>query len=629
MKNSTCKRVLAAALSAAMAVGLAACGSTSSSATGSVVTGTDSGTSSTGKSDNSSNGLEADDLDDIIPDDTVTLTCYSQLSNYSGEMTGWFAQVLKDKFNVKINIVPKTDGAFSTRMESGNLGDIVILADSSQYQQAVDKGMLLDWNDDDLVEDYGPYIYNNMQTALKSNAKISGGTTYGIGYDVGTSATAPTSFMYDWSTRYDLYQKIGSPAVTDLDSFADMLIKMEQAEPTSSDGKKNYAVSLFSDWDGSLAMFPKAMVTAYYGYDEFGIGFYDSRTQSYIPAVAEDSPYVEALKFYNKLYQAGAMDPDSETQGWDGFSEDIKNGNCFFTPFNYMGDEMFNTDAHLAAGEAMYPVVPSKATTINYGQNIYGGNRIWCIGNDSEYPELCMAIINWLCTPEGKLTDLYGPENVCWTLDDNGIPSFTDLGKKCHSDSSTELTGDYSGKYSDGADQMNNTTWALDASILGTNDDSVTYNSTSWPSNEADSSYQITKDWENATGSKSIDEYMRSTNYTLSPGTNYAASSMSDELTVTANQVEDCIKTYSWKAMEASSDSEFNSIIKEMISKCKEYGIDDVNAYYEKEAKSRAQAENDLNAYLKKNGESTVSTIGSESAASTTAASTTSAASGS
>lgn len=240
-----------------------------------------------------------------------------------------------------------------------------------------------------------------------------------------------------------------------------------------------------------------------------------------------------------------------------------------------------------------------------------------------------MAIINWLCTPEGKLTDLYGPENVCWTLDDNGIPSFTDLGKKCHSDSSTELTGDYSGKYSDGADQMNNTTWALDASILGTNDDSVTYNSTSWPSNEADSSYQITKDWENATGSKSIDEYMRSTNYTLSPGTNYAASSMSDELTVTANQVEDCIKTYSWKAMEASSDSEFNSIIKEMISKCKEYGIDDVNAYYEKEAKSRAQAENDLNAYLKKNGESTVSTIGSESAASTTAASTTSAASGS
>ena len=104
MKNSTCKRVLAAALSAAMAVGLAACGSTSSSATGSVVTGTDSGTSSTGKSDNSSNGLEADDLDDIIPDDTVTLTCYSQLSNYSGEMTGWFAQVLKDKFNVKINI---------------------------------------------------------------------------------------------------------------------------------------------------------------------------------------------------------------------------------------------------------------------------------------------------------------------------------------------------------------------------------------------------------------------------------------------------------------------------------------------------------------------------------------------
>ena len=33
---------------------------------------------------------------------TVTLTCYSQLANYSGKLTGWFAKVLKDQFNVEI-----------------------------------------------------------------------------------------------------------------------------------------------------------------------------------------------------------------------------------------------------------------------------------------------------------------------------------------------------------------------------------------------------------------------------------------------------------------------------------------------------------------------------------------------
>ena len=36
----------------------------------------------------------------------VTLTVYSQLANYSGEMTGWFAQELLERFNVKVIIVP-------------------------------------------------------------------------------------------------------------------------------------------------------------------------------------------------------------------------------------------------------------------------------------------------------------------------------------------------------------------------------------------------------------------------------------------------------------------------------------------------------------------------------------------
>ncbi len=35
---------------------------------------------------------------------TITLTVYSQLANYSGIQTGWGAVLLKDKFNVELNI---------------------------------------------------------------------------------------------------------------------------------------------------------------------------------------------------------------------------------------------------------------------------------------------------------------------------------------------------------------------------------------------------------------------------------------------------------------------------------------------------------------------------------------------
>ena len=36
--------------------------------------------------------------------ETITLEVYSQLANYSGLQTGWIADILKDKFNVKLKI---------------------------------------------------------------------------------------------------------------------------------------------------------------------------------------------------------------------------------------------------------------------------------------------------------------------------------------------------------------------------------------------------------------------------------------------------------------------------------------------------------------------------------------------
>lgn len=44
--------------------------------------------------------------------ETITLEVYSQLANYSGLQTGWIADILKDKFNVKLKITPDGDGVY-------------------------------------------------------------------------------------------------------------------------------------------------------------------------------------------------------------------------------------------------------------------------------------------------------------------------------------------------------------------------------------------------------------------------------------------------------------------------------------------------------------------------------------
>ena len=431
------KKLQAILLAASMTLSLAACSDSATNAGG------DSQTSAGGAgAEGSENATDGDaagssdlegDLSDVIPEETVTLDVYDQLANYSGEQIGWFAQVMLDKFNVKLNIIPESDGVYDTRMESGNLGDIVIWgADGDDYVQAVNKGMLFDWEEDDILADYGPYILANMDKALEKNRGINAdGKIYGFGHDVAYSAEDTQSVMYEWDLRFDLYQEIGAPEITDFDSLVDVLEKMQAACPTDDNGNKTYAASLFNDWDGDMVMFVKSTASAYYGYDEFGFGLYDS---------------------------------------------------------------------------------------------------------------------------------------------------------------STTLTGDYSGTFDDGSFKMNNTTWALDS----LNPDSAlseTYNYKTWESYKAIDASDIEKSWIEWSGAQTPDEYIKSTDYILAPGTTYSAGTHSDELQVIWDQVATCIKDNSWKAIYAESDEEFDAIVADMIKQATEYGYDECVEFQQNEAQLRHAAE--------------------------------------
>ena len=583
------KKIVALVLSAAMTLSLAACGGTEVSDTpASTVAGSEEETEAGGATEDADKAEV--DLSDIIPEETVTLDVYDQLANYSGEQVGWFAEVMLEKFNVKLNIISDADGVFATRMESGDLGDIVIWGDdSNDYQQAVEQGMLFDWNEDNLLDDYGSYIKENMPYALEKNKEISGGTVYGIGHDIAVDANERQDIMYQWDLRWDLYKELGYPEIKNLDDMVDVLAQMKEICPTDDKGKTTYGVSLFNDWDGDMVMFVKSTASAYYGYDEFGFGLYDPETQTYFPCLDEDGPYLTCLKFYNTLYQKGLLDPDSQTQKYDGMVEDFQNGTAFLNVFNFLGSSLYNTEAHAAEGKAMYPCPPSEARPIAYGQNVYGGNRPWTIGAKTEYPELCLAIINWLCTPEGRMTSEYGPENVCWYYDENGKICFTDLGKTAKLDGKTNMTDGYTGAFEDGNFKMNNTTWALDAENTDSNGD--TYNYKKWESYNSEAGSDIEADWRNFTGCNTFDERMGQTNYRLAPGTMYSNGVKSDELSVVWNQVAECIKSNSWKAIYAKDDAEYDAIVADMIKQAKEYGYDQCIEFQMEQVALRAACE--------------------------------------
>ena len=179
----------------------------------------------------------------------------------------------------------------------------------------------------------------------------------------------------------------------------------------------------------------------------------------------------------------------------------------------------------------MYSLVPEEASPIVYGLGTNGGNRIWSIGNYTEYPELCLEVLNWLATPEGSMTMWYGPQGVTWDYDENGLAYFTELGKNTNRDSSYPMDGvewtspwtgksyTFSGTYNDGAIQINNVTLAMDME----NPDGAhgeTFNKETWESQITDVTYPIQEDWRQWGGVTSAEQYMNRGKYTVMPEVN-------------------------------------------------------------------------------------------------------------
>ena len=529
--------------------------------------------------------------------DPITITVFSQRANYSGEQVGWSADIMKEKFNVVLNIVPNSDGVMDTRLESGNLGDIVVFGSEQDYMKAVSAGALFDWEEDGILEEYGPYIKENMSHALEKNRGMQeDGTIRGLGYEVATNSEDIQSFMYTWDLRWDLYKELGYPEVNNLDDYLEMLKSMKEICPTDESGKPTYAVSIWPDWDGNMVMYVKSTATAYYGYDEFGIGLYDPSTGHFYGALgnpndsSEQSPYLEMLEFYHKLYANDLLDPDSMTNTYDTAAEKTKKGGTFYSIFNYSGYMLYNTEAHVAENKMMKSMKPNDASPIVYGLNVLGGNNYWAIGANTEYPDLCMEIINYLCTPEGCMTSYYGPKGLTWDYDEDGNTYFTEYGKKVNADKNTPIEGGYSGQtYHDGELQINCTTWTKDASNPDSNGE--TYNEEEWKSNQSEPVCDTEADWREYTGATTINEYMAAGNYVVSPGSAFVLAEQDDELKTTWAQVTKCLVDNSWKAIYAESDEEYEKIVADMLDQCNAYGYEECWNWSNEQAKIRKAAE--------------------------------------
>lgn len=520
-----------------------------------------------------------------------TIDVFTMLGNNPGTQIGWFGKIVRDKFNVKLNMIASNvdggDAKFSTLMASGNLGDIVIYGnDDSKYLDSISGGYLLDLTRNGLLDQYGQEIVKNYQKVLQK-AKVNYGkgiSVFGLGYNASNmpgGSSEGEDMTWGPDLRWDLYAKLGYPEIATMEDYLPVLKQMQELEPKSESGRPTYGFSIWSDWDADKMCLAKQYCNVY-GYDEtdgfspYGFALVSAKADKVQSLLDPDSYYVRCLKLYFKANQMGLMDPDSISQKYEDVISKLKDGQIHFSWFPWM-DNIYNTQERQAQGKG-FRLVPFKEEIMySVGYNPYGGNRLISIGANAKYPERIMELINWMYSPEGFQTIKAGPKGLTWDIDKNGKPFLTDFGKRALPNNPEPVPLEYGGGiFKDGQNQMNIDPIQPTAINPETGE---AYDYHLWISYLNSSPTRLETDWRNRMGVLTPKEYFQKNNLIAVAEpvfTGQAPESMSKGLEQKKGQASAVIRQYSWKMVFARDQAEFDSLYHEMVSKAKGLGYDDV-----------------------------------------------------
>ena len=532
-------------------------------------------------------------------DKEITIDVFDGLANYMGVQQGWFAKIVKDKFNMKLNIIAPNvagggDTLYNTRVAAGDLGDLIITDKGEKLDELIEGGLVSD------ASNYYPAM-KNLETYDTAVQQLNDGKDGVFGFPSSLSTLKPTDPSegleptFGAYMRWDYYKELGYPEVGTLEDVLPILEQMKKAHPTADNGQPTYGFSLFKDWDGNMMVTAKQPAT-YYGYDELGFVLAKADGSDYQSILDPDGEYMRNLKLYFDANQLGLVDPESTTQNYDTLFSKMQAGQVLFSWWPWLGQSAYNTDEHMQAGQGFEMVPIQDQDIFSYGAEAYGGKQVFAIGSKAEDPERIAAFVDWLYSSEGVYANsaqtggTAGPKGLTWDVNDAGEPELTDFGYQQFLGGGATVPEEWGGgAYEDGVSALN-----INA-VLAKQEDSETgypFSYTFWPTYQAKIANPLTQDWSAKMGdATSTMEYLTTNDELLvAPGASYAAPADPSDIEALRNQVKEIIKQYSWQMVFAESESQFDSLRDELISTADGLGYDKVLDFDMDNAKAQNDA---------------------------------------
>ncbi len=505
----------------------------------------------------------------------ITVDVYDDYANYQGLQTGWFAKIVKDKFNMELNIIaPNVSGGgkttYQSRAAAGDLGDLVVIStDNGRVSEAISAGLIMDASQlmegKDIMTTYGQAV-----EATNDNLDKDGIYAFPSAVSSGSPLESqeglePTFGPY---IRWDYYKALGYPAMDSLDDMLDVLEDMQAVARETEGDDSIYALSFFSDWDDNMMNNAK-QIACMYGYDEVGFELLSADGSDRQSILDDDSLYIKALRFFYEANKRGLVDPDSSVQNYSTWSEKYSSGKTLFCPWPWICQSNFNVAQNLVAGKGYMLAPVNDMNILSYGNYPDGDpSVVICIGSNAQDPQRMADFIDWLYSPEGvrlngQTSGAAGIEGLTWERGEDGLPQLTEYGKKALPDNDVEVPEEYGGgSWKDGGSKLNFKT--VNTRDIDP-DTGETYAWESWSTTLSNEINPLAVDWQEYMGASSSMEYLKENDMiTVSAGTAYSIPLANADITTIREQCKSAIVGASWEMIFAESDEEFEEMLAEM-----------------------------------------------------------------
>lgn len=519
---------------------------------------------------------EATEAPAVSHDEELTLEVYDVAANYQGLQSGWYGKILKDKFNIVLNIIaPQVSGdgeaLYQTRTAAGNLGDIILL-DNADMLECIDVGLVADMSAE--IKSY-PNLMRYWEQIEKFNASIGDGI-WAIPTEMNTNG--PTAYMAETVSSmpripWDFYTELGKPDFNTLDDLLKTLADMQEAHPTNEAGDKAYGMTLWKDWD-STSIENVNQLTKWYGQEVNGSVLIGS-DHSITPLTDKNGAYYKMLHFFFDANQMGILDPDSATQDWTSANDKMKQKRTYLVWNNWM--QGFTNSPEIGEKGANYMGMPiADMTVFQTSDYYYGSGRVFGIGSQvsEENKVRILEFLDWLASPEGLDAQHASLEGLIYTVNDDGTYTLTDDGYNRFNVEimiPEELGG---GNWTDGNNQVNQ--W-IGASVDTNPNTGEAYDPVLWAASIEKNNTKTTIEWKEKFGAENEVEYLQN-NGMMSPvpSINITLATDTTDIGLIRSQCKTIVCDSSWKAIFAADEAAFEATWDDMCTQLDGFGWQDL-----------------------------------------------------